>query len=199
MRPETVERAFPCRTGTYKYALWLTDRKKMFTKLPDLCLAEGEISVEDPPEDRFLGKHIILTRAYYTDPLRNTNINAKMKHDGALIDDIQYEGERDLDGQQVHEYSGLMFFRTVAGWRKFSEIETDHFEKINPVFFTIEEDYLSVYLEDDAPLMLNTKTIQQGHPNGGVQIFSRRDELTKEEQEKYLAFADRFKFIERDN
>lgn len=199
MRTETVERSFPCRAGTYKYTLWLTDRKKMFTMLPDLCLAEGEISIEDPPEDRFLGKHIILTRAYYADPLRNTNINAKMKHDGALIDDIQYEGERDLDGQQVHEYSGLMFFRTVAGWRKFSEIETDHFEKINPVFFTIEEDYLSVYLEDDAPLMLNTKTIQQGYPNGGVQIFSQRNELTKEEQEKYLAFADRFKFIERDN
>lgn len=200
MRPGIVERDFPCGTGTYKYALWLTDRKKMFTKLPDFCLAEGEIAVEDLPEDRFVGKHIILTRAYYSDPQRGIDVNAKMKHDGALIDEICYEGIREKDGQTVHEYSGYMYFRTADGWRLFSKEETDFFEKINPVLFTIEDDeYVLVYLEDDAPLMLNTKYLQQQHPNGGVQIFSRKTELTKEEQDTYLAFADKFKFIERNN
>ena len=201
MRSGIVERHFPCRTGTYKYVLWLTDRKKMFAKLPDLRLAEGEITVEDPPEDRFSGKHIILTRAYYSDPQRGVEINAKMKHDGALIDEIRYEGIREKDGQSVHEYSGYMYFRTMDGWRVFSDVETDFFEKINPVFFTIEDDeHIVVYLEeDDESLMLNTKSMQQKYQYGGVQIFSRKNELTKEEQARYLAFADKFKFIERSN
>lgn len=201
MSPDTIERDFPCKTGTYKYVLWLTDRRKMFAKLPDLQLLTGEISVEDPPEDRFAGKYIILTRAYYSDPQRGVEVNAKMKHDGALIDEIRYEGIREKDGQSVHEYSGYMYFRTMDGWRVFSEVETDFFEKINPVFFTIEdEEHVIVYLEeDDEPLMLNTKSMQQKYQYGGVQIFSRKNELTKEEQAKYLAFADKFKFIERNN
>lgn len=200
MRPETVERNFPCRTGTYSYTLWLTDRKKLFSELPDLLLLQGEITVEDPPEDRFEGKYILLTRAYYSDPLRGSDVFAKMKHDGALIDDIRYEGVRELDGNEVHEYSGLMFFKTAAGWKQFSDEETDLYEKINPVFFTLEgEDCVRVYLEEDDPLMLNTKTMQYGNLHSGVQIYSRKNELTRQEQSRYLAFADKFKFIERDN
>lgn len=200
MRQDTVERNFPCKTGTYKYTLWLTNRKRMFTNLPDLQLLAGEISVEDPPEDRFVGKYIILTRAYYSDPQRGTDISAKMKHDGALIDYIQYEGIREKDGQLVHEYSGLMYFKTANGWQMFSEEETELFEKINPVFFTIEQDdCVCIYLEEDEPLMLNIKAVQQGYHYSGAQIFSRKNELTKEEQLRYLAFADRFRFIERDN
>lgn len=201
MQPDTVERSFPCRTGTYKYVLWLTNRRKLFQKQADLRLLEGEISVEDPPEDRFAGKHIILTRAYYIDPQRGIEVNAKMKHDGALIDEIRYEGIREKDGQSVHEYSGYMYFRTMDGWRVFSDVETDFFEKINPVYFTLEDDeHIVVYLEeDDELLMLNTKAMQQKYQYGGVQIFSRKSELTKEEQARYLAFADKFKYIERSN
>ena len=200
LTPDTIERHFPCRTGSYKYILWLTNRKKMFAALPDLQLLEGEISVEDPPEDRFAGKHIILTRAYYSDPQKGIDVNAKMKHDGALIDHIQYEGIREIDGEQKHEYSGLMYFRTQDGWKMFGDEETDFFEKINPVFFTIEEEgFVVMYLEEDEPLMLNIKSMQQRYQYSGVQIFSRKNELTKEEQAKYLAFADKFKFIERDN
>jgi hypothetical protein len=201
MSPDTVERDFPCRTGTYKYVLWLTGRKKMFTNLPDLRLVEGEILVEDPPEDRFAGKHIILTRAYYCDPQRGNDVNVRMKHDGALIDEIRYEGIREKDGKLVHEYSGYMYFKAADRWRVFSDVETDLFEKINPVFFTIEDDeHVNVYLEeDDAGLMLNIKSMQQRYQHGGVQIFSRKNELTKVEQSKYLAFAEKFKFIERNN
>lgn len=200
MRPDTVERNFPCKTGTYKYVLWLINRKKMFTVLPDLQLLEGAVYVEDPPEDRFADKHIILTRAYYNDPQKKLDVNAKMKHDGALIDYIQYEGTREKDGKIVHEYSGLMYFRTANGWMKFSEEENDRFEKINPVFFTVEQDdCVIVSLEDDEPLMLNVKSMQQQYQFSGAQIFSRKNELTKAEQMKYLAFADKFKFIERDN
>ena len=57
----------------------------------------------------------------------------------------------------------------------------------------------TVYLEDDAPIMLNLKSTKQTYKNGGVRIFSRKEELTKEEQKRYLAFADNFRFIERDN
>lgn len=124
-----------------------------------------------------------------------------MKHDGALIDEIRYEGIREKDGQSVHEYSGYMYFRTMDGWRVFSDVETDFFEKINPVYFTLEDDeHIVVYLEeDDELLMLNTKAMQQKYQYGGVQIFSRKSELTKEEQARYLAFADKFKYIERSN
>lgn len=201
MRPGTIERSFPSKAGTYKYSLWLTERRKMFTKLPDLCIKEGEITIEDPPEDRFLGKHIILTRAYYSDPQRGFDTNAKMKHDGALIDEIRYEGSREKDGLLVHEYSGYMYFRTMDGWKLFGDKETEYFEKINPVFFYIEDsEHVVVYLEeDDEPLMLNIKSMQQRYQYSGVQIFSRKAELTKEEQSRYLAFADKFKFIERNN
>lgn len=201
MRPDTVERHFPCNTGTYKYVLWLTGRKKMFAELPDLCLVKGEIVLADPPEERFAGKHIVLTHAYYRNPQRGTSVYAKMRHDCALIDEIRYEGLREKDGHLVHEYSGFMYFRTANGWKAFSDRENDRYEKINPVFFTIEDDgYIVVYLEeDDALLMLNTKSAQQGYRYGGVQIFSRKNELTIEEQERYLVFADKFKFLERDN
>ena len=199
MQPDIVEKNFPCRTGTYKYVLWLADRKKLFTQLPDLCLIEGEISVEDPPEDRFADKHIILTRAFYSDPQRGIDVNSKMRHDGAVIEDIRYEGTREVDGKLAHEYSGLVSFRTASGWIMFSEEETDLYEKINPVYFTIDQEgYAVVYLEEDEPLMLNIKSAQ-GYPCVGAQIFSRKDELSKAEQGKYLAFADKFKFIERDN
>lgn len=200
MKSDIIEKHFPCKTGTYKYTLWLTERKKIFTNLPDLQMAVGEITVEDPPEERFQGKHIILTHAYYRDPQKDINVNAKMKYNGALIDDICYEGIRKKDGKMVHEYSGYMYFKTAGGWRPFSEDETDHFEKINPMFFTIEdEEYVVACLEDDAPLMLNTSHAQQINQYSGVQIFSRKDELTHDEQARYLAFADKFKFIERNN
>lgn len=47
--------------------------------------------------------------------------------------------------------------------------------------------------------MLNTKSMQPTYQQSGVQIFSRKNELTKEEQSRYLVFADKFKFIERNN
>ena len=198
MKPDTVERQFPCKAGTYKYSLLLINRKKMFTPLPDLTLLEGEISIEDPPEDRFAGKHIILTHAYYDDPQTGRQISAKMRRDAALIDYIEYEGMRDRAGVLVHEYSGLLYFRTQNGWIKFSEEESDLYEKINPVYFTVEEDnQVVVYLEEDETLMLNTKLLNQVYQFGGVQIYSRKDELTPDEQNRYLAFADKFRFIER--
>ena len=170
----------------------------MFTPLPDLTLLEGEISIEDPPEDRFAGKHIILTHAYYDDPQTGRQISAKMRRDAALIDYIEYEGMRDRAGVLVHEYSGLLYFRTQNGWIKFSEEESDLYEKINPVYFTVEEDnQVVVYLEEDETLMLNTKLLNQVYQFGGVQIYSRKDELTPDEQNRYLAFADKFRFIER--
>ena len=200
MKPDVIEQNFPCKTGTYKYVLWLTNRKKVFTKLPDVALLEGEIYVEDQPEERFENKHIILTHAYYNDPETGRDVVEKMKHDGALIDFIQYEGTQEIDGKRVHEYSGELFFGTANGWKKFSDKETDFYEKINPVFFTTdEEEHVTVYLEDDAPIMLNLKSTKQTYKNGGVRIFSRKEELTKEEQKRYLAFADNFRFIERDN
>ena len=200
-KPCIVEDHFPCSAGTYKYVLYATNRRKMFVELPDLCLFEGEITVEDPPESRFSGKHIILTRAYYRDPQSGKEANARMKRDGALIDDIRYEGTKEENGQLLHEYSGLMYFKTANGWRRFSDTETDFLEKINPVFFTIvDEEYICAYLEEDnAPLMLNMKTLQQNYAYGGTQIFSRKNELTQAEQIRYLAFADRFKFIEKTN
>lgn len=200
MKSCIVDGNFPCGTGTYKYVLWLTGRKKMFMDLPDLCLAEGEISVEDPPEDRFRGKYIILTRAYYSDPQSGSDMSVRMKRNGALIDDIRYEGTKEENGQLVHEYSGLMYFKTANGWRRFSDTETDFLEKINPVFFTVADDeHIVAYLEDQEPLMLNTKTLQQTYVYSGAQIFSRKNELTQAEQANYLIFADKFKFIERTN
>jgi len=156
--------------------------------------------VEDPPEDRFENKHLVLTHAYYNDPKTGKDVSVKMKHDGALIDYIQYEGLRDMDGKQVHEYSGELFFGTANGWKKFSDEETGFYEKLNPVFFTLgEENHIALYLEDDAPVMLNLKSAAQSYRYGGARVFSRKDELTKEEQKRYLAFADKFRFIERDN
>lgn len=200
MKSCIVDGNFPCGTGTYKYVLWLTGRKTMFADLPDLCLAEGEISVVDPPEDRFFRKYIILTRAYYSDPQSGNDMSVRMKYNGALIDDIRYEGTKDENGQLVHEYSGLMYFKTANGWRRFSDTETEFLEKINPVFFTVADDeHIAAYLEDQEPLMLNTKTLQQTNAYSGAQIFSRKNELTQAEQVKYLIFADKFKFIERTN
>lgn len=200
MKSDTVEKHFPCSAGTYKYVLWLTGRRNLFAELPDLRLLDGEISVEDPPEDRFAGKYIILTHAYYCDPQSGDDVSAKMKYDGALIDEIRYEGIWEEDGRAMHEYSGYMYFKTAKGWTQFSDRETTLYEKINPVFFTIENDaYVAVYLEDRAPLMLNIKSAQQSPQYGGVQIFSRKNELTKEEQALYLAFADKFKYMERNN
>jgi len=91
-----------------------------------------------------------------------------------------------------------MFFRTQNGWIKFSEEENNLYEKINPVYFTVEQDnHVVVYLDEDETLMLNTKLLHQPQQFGGVQIYSRKDELTPDEQGRYLAFADKFRFIER--
>jgi len=198
MKPDIVERHFPCKAGTYKYSLLLTNRSKMFLTLPDLTLLQGKVTIEDQPEDRFAGKHIILTHAYYEDPQSGQQTSSKMRRDAALIDFIEYEGTRDREGVWVHEYSGNMFFRTQNGWIKFSEEENNLYEKINPVYFTVEQDnHVVVYLDEDETLMLNTKLLHQPQQFGGVQIYSRKDELTPDEQGRYLAFADKFRFIER--
>ena len=198
MKADTIERNFPCKAGVYNYKLELINRKEMFMALPDLTLLKGEIVIEDPPENRFVDKHIILTHVYYDNPQTGQPTSAKMRRDAALIDSIKYVGKRDRDGISLHEYSGLLYFRTQNGWVKFSEEETDLYEKINPIHFAVDEkNQVIVYLEDDETVMLNTKPLHQTYYSGGVQIYSRKDDLSPDEQECYLAFADKFRFIER--
>ena len=199
MKPDTIEKNFPGKEGTYKYVLWLTGRKKFFTSLPDLKLLEGTISVADPPEERFLNKHIILTHAYFFDPITKRNESAPIQRDGAVIDHIEYEGMREIDRQILPEYSGIMYFRSSAGWNQFSDRETEYFEKVNPVFFTImQEGFLAVYLEGDEQILLNLKYFRKSG-EGKIRIFSRKNELSRQEQALYLGFSDKFRYIEKEN
>ena len=199
MKPDTIEKNFPCKEGTYKYVLWLTGRKQCFTSLPDLKLWEGTISVADPPEERFLNKHIILTHAYFFDPITKRNESAPIQRDGAVIDHIEYEGMREIDRQILPEYSGIMYFRSSAGWNQFSDRETEYFEKVNPVFFTIiQEGFLAVYLEGDEQILLNLKYFRKSG-EGKIRIFSRKNELSRQEQALYLGFSDKFRYIEKEN
>lgn len=196
MKPDVLERNFNCKPGTYGYKLYLISRNCMFKEPQKVLLLEGQITVSDPPENRFAGKHILLTHVYYADPVTNRDVHRKMRRNGALIDCIRYEGMREVDGKQLPEYSGFMSFRTGSGWIEFSDIETDEYEKINPVFFTLMEDgFIDVYLEDFSTIMLNLKNLD----SFGAQIYSRKDELNKEEQRKYLGYAEKFRYIERED
>lgn len=100
----------------------------------------------------------------------------------------------EVNGVMTPEYSGYLFFRTKAGWETFSDRDLKRYEKVNPVYFVFDEDgYISVRHENGETLMINIKPFKV-YRNGAAQIFSRKDELEKDEQSLYLAFADRFRY-----
>ena len=194
MKRAVVEKEFPGREGTYGYTLWLTGRKQRFIKLPDLKLLEGTIHIQDPPESRFKGKHIELKQVCYCNPVTNAEETAPMRGSGALIDQIIYEGMVEVNGIMTPEYSGYLFFETKTGWEAFSDRDQKRYEKVNPVYFVFEEDgYITVRHENGETVMINIKPFKV-HKNGAAQIFSRKDELEKHEQDLYLAFADQFRY-----
>ena len=206
MRSGEIERRFPCRTGTYGYTIWLTNRKVNFTQLPDRKLLEGEIYVEDPPEERFRNKHIILTHAYYYNPQTDRDTYGKMHFNGALVDHIRYV-KTEADTHR-HIYTGYLYFHTKYRWERFSETEDARYMKINPIFFSPTEDgHLCVWHDvdgDDENLELNLKPFDE--KQGGIQILSRKDAFKemdndpskeRKNEEKYRTWADSFRFIER--
>ena len=194
MKRAVVEKEFPGREGTYGYTLWLTGRKQRFIKLPDLKLLEGTIHIQDPPESRFKGKHIELKQVCYCNPVTNAEETAPMRGSGALIDQIIYEGMVEVNGIMTPEYSGYLFFKTKTGWEAFSDRDQKRYEKVNPVYFVFDEDgYITVRHENGETVMINIKPFKV-HKNGAAQIFSRKDELEKHEQDLYLAFADQFRY-----
>lgn len=199
MKDDFIEKNFDCKAGKYKYSLWLVGQRKMFTKLPDKQLLEGEIVIEDSPQERFQNKHIILTYVSYSDPVTQKTVCTKMRRDCAVIDYIRFEGYIDGDVKSPY-YSGELFFRIAMGWQSFSDCETDRFEKLNPVYFSLQDGYILVFNDPDMTvddqLMLNLKGRSQYE---NVQLFSQKDELTPWEQRKYLGFAEKFRYIEKEN
>ena len=203
LKPDIIERNFPCGPGTYKYSLYLVNRRKIFTKLPDLKLLEGEITLEAPLEDRFYRKNIRLTHVYYNDPLSGNDVTKPLRGNGLLIKDIRYEGLREVNDREQHEYSGILYHPSGNCWLRCYETETKEHEKINPIFFVLEgKDHLYIYHDDDASLMLNLKTWSYTphkkpplNPTGPT-LYQRKDELTTQEQQRLLAFADKFQFVE---
>lgn len=197
-----IESNFPCRTGTYGYSIWLTQRRQSFLELPKLKLLEGEIYVEDPPEERFRNKHIILTHAYYFDPQTGRDTSGKMQHNGALIDNIRYvKTEKDT---HRHIYTGYICFRTPYSWNRFSDQEDEKYLKINPIFFSPTTDgQLCIWHdidgdEENLELTLMHCTNSYHTKQGGVRILSRKDAFEKKEDEKkYRTWADSFRYIER--
>lgn len=199
MKNDVIEKNFDCKPGHYQYTLWLTERKRGFTKLPDIGLVNGEIIIEESPQERFQNKHIILTHVWYSDPVSQKIVCTKMQRDCAVIEDIIFEGHLN-EKKTAPYYSGIMTFRTTRGWSKFCAQDTDEFVKLNPVYFIIQHGYIYVYSDADMTiddqLMLNLKNRQQF---GNVRLFSRKNELTSREQIRYLGFAEKFQYIEREN
>ena len=203
LKPDTIERNFPCGPGTYNYTLYLVNRKKMFSKLPDLRLLSGEITLEASPEDRFYRKNIRLTQVYYNDPVTGADVSNPLRGIGLLIKDIRYEGLREVNGKEQHEYSGILYAPSDRGWQRCYETETKEHEKINPIFFVLEDaEHLYIYHDDDASLMLNLKAWTYTPRNKpplnptGPTLYQRKDELSQNMQHIFLAFADKFQFVE---
>ena len=201
---DKIEANFPCKTGTYGYSIWLTQRRQAFLELPDRKLLEGEIYVEDPPEERFRNKCIILTRAYYYDPQTGRDVSGKMKRNGAVIDNIRYV--RTEEDTHRHIYTGYVYFQTPYRWERFSDEDTPRYRTINPIFFTPTVDgHVCVWQDvegDEESLELNLKGLCNTYydKRAGIQLYSRKDDLTtREDQEKYWACADSFLYIEESN
>lgn len=201
LRPDKIETNFPCKTGTYGYSIWLKERKQAFLELPPRKLLEGEIYVEDPPEERFRNKHIILTRAYYYDPQTGRDTSGKMQYNGALIDNIRYV-KTEADTHR-HIYTGYLYFQTPYRWERFSDVDTPRYRKINPIFFTPTSDgHVCVWQDaegDEESLEINLKGLLNTYydKRAGIQIYSRKDDLaSREDQKKYWACADSFLYIE---
>lgn len=204
LKNDRIEANFPCRTGTYGYSIWLTQRREAFLELPPRKLLEGEIYVEDPPEERFRNKHIILTHAYYYDPQTRRDTFGKMQHNGALIDNIRYvKTEKDT---HRHIYTGYICFRTPYSWNRFSDQEDEKYLKINPIFFSPTTDgQLCIWHDvdgDEENLELTLKYCNNSYhtKQGGIWILSRKDAFKKrEDEEKYRTWADSFRYIERND
>lgn len=189
MKRRQIASIIPGKEGRYAYTVSLTKRRKGFRRLPDLELAAGEFVVEVPPEHRYDGKQINLTHVSYNDPVSDRETTRPMCKNGAVIRDIVYEGMCIHEGRSVAEYSGYLSFETASGWIEFSSSDTKRYEKVNPVFFSVlDEDTIIVRHEDDIQLMLNLK-------QSGVKILSKKGDLKEWEQEKYLAFGDRFRYL----
>ena len=193
LRNRILWEPFPGGAGDYEYTISKKGRKQFFMQAPDVTVWHGRFSIAPQPEKRFAEKVLVLTES-----LDESGRWIPIRRNGAVIDDIRYEGMVPVGKEQIPEYSGIMSFETLNGLRCFSYRDTEKFEKINPVFFTVAEDCLRVYTEDAPTLMLNIKAYKCYGKGKGAQIYSRKDELSKAEQKEYLMFSDKFHYIERD-
>ena len=186
---------FPGREGEYTYTVVKKGEKKFFSQAPDKVVWQGKFTIALPPEKRYESKCIALTEALCEGPQENW---IPLRRNGAVIDDIQFISTFREDGETVAKYNGNLYFETSNGWKRFSSFDTEKFEKINPVSFTVRGKCIYVYTDENLALMLNVKAYKRYGGRNAAQIYSRKDELLKEEMGKYLTFSDCFYYEERE-
>ena len=200
MKKDIMERSFNCAPGKYGCRIYLdeTAQNAPFKAKQELrLLQETTFEIAAPLEDRFLGKRIYLTAAYFWSPETLHNETAFIARNDATIIDILYDGFDDHAGEidhAEHFYTGILAFKTPDGrLHHMNEGSSPGFENINPIRFCVENDRLVIFNADGEKLQLNAKLFSQ---NKRVRILNRKEPFTLRESQKWLPIADSFEYRE---
>lgn len=201
MKKDIMERNFNCAPGKYGCRIYLdeTVQNSPFKAMQEpRLLWETTFEIAAPLEDRFLGKRIYLTAAYFWSLETLHNETAFIARNDAIIIDIRYDGFDDHAGEidhAEHFYTGILAFKTRDGRLHYmNEGFSPTFENINPVRFCVENDQLVIFNADAEQLQLNATRFSQ--TNRVVRILNRKE--PKEAPEK-LPIADSFGFREEND
>lgn len=140
---ERFDDILPNKVGIYNYEVYLP-RKSVFSK-KESKIHTGELVVGDINSFKFKGKTIVATSASYYDT--GVELMKSMQlHSEGFIFELKYLGKSDPynSGMQYPEYEAVLsyFNAEKKQYVKYSYVDNEEYEKINPVKVWIINDHI---------------------------------------------------------
>lgn len=199
LKKSTIEKRFPCRDGVYHYQVYLHGKKRFLRSEPDRLLLEGDLQIGDPNRSRFTGQELRLRKVCFWSCLEKKEKMALLRDGEAVLRDFEYMGKSaPADGEEpCCEYEAELGFVTYdrtyhpLNYDEFS----DRFEWINPVrIWIVNEKKLLLHTCGGVSMMVNTKKVGDGRHARLVSAFAVCEEMSKEEQYKFINDSDYFEY-----
>lgn len=164
LRPDILERKFPCRDGYYGFQILLREKKGIFVKAEDRLLWEGQLKIGEPERNRWRGKELHLTMAHYRTEKGHSQ-TVPIQNNGAIIVHPEYVGlsapENQDDVPLLPEYRGHLCWETWDGRRYYFTDNRDNqsYQWVNPLRFWLdsETDRLYIQTADETALLFSLK------------------------------------------
>lgn len=180
--------------GIYQYKVFIK-KKSLFSAAKEEKLYCGQFAIGDPREYMFQGQEVELINALCWDFRTEELQGIQIKHNCGIAANMKYVGDSVPPGEiiPVPGYSATLFFETMDGRRiRFSNVETDIFEEINPVTIYIINDHLLI-LQSSTGDAVYVDSYRHG-------IMSKKPEavMTDSEMQSVLKIPDYFEYTARE-